>query len=217
MKLLLDVSTEKLAGLQDAHPQYVAGQLLTPASSFLLADGVPWAMDNGCFGTFERAKWERLLTVNQDRRDRCLWVTAPDVVGSARRTLEVFEHWGNWLIDKGWPVALVAQDGIEDLPISWDHIDAIFIGGTDRFKDSDNAKQVAKAARLLGKQVHVGRVNAGRIANWRGHADTGDGSGYSRFTNEMFSRLVNADERREATRPLFENTQLSSSAVPRTR
>lgn len=203
MKLLLDVSAEKLAKLTAEHPDYVGGQLLTPASSFLNAGSV-FAVDNGCFGTFEQAKWKRLLAVNEEHRERCLWVTAPDVVGSARRTLEVFDVWGNWLLDRHWPVALVAQDGIEDLPIPWEHLDAVFIGGTDRFKDSDNARQVAKAARLLGKHVHVGRVNASRIANWRGHADTGDGSGYSRFTDEMFWRLVEADKRRCQPMPLFE-------------
>lgn len=203
MKLLLDVSAEKLTGLLETHPQYIAGQLLTPASSFLNA-GVPFAVDNGCFGTFEKDRWLRLLEVNMPNRSKCLWVTPPDVVGSARRTLEVFDKWGNYLIDKNWPVALVAQDGIEDLPIPWDHIAAVFIGGTDRFKDSDNAKQVAKAARLLGKLVHIGRVNAGRIIGWRDHADTGDGSAYSRFTDEMFSRLLDADERRNQPMPLFE-------------
>lgn len=203
MKLLLDVSAEKLSGLAESHPEYVAGQLMTPASSFRNAGGV-WACDNGCFGTFDVEAWKRLLRVNQEHRERCLWVAAPDVVGSARRTLEVFGYWGNWLLDKGWPVALVAQDGIEDLDIPWDNLAAVFIGGTDRFKDSDSARQVAKAAKLLGKQVHVGRVNASRIRAWRGHADTGDGSGYSRFTDEMFGRLVDADQRHNEPRPLFQ-------------
>lgn len=203
MKLLLDVSAKKLAMLADEYPEYVGGQLLTPASSFVNAGGV-FAVDNGCFKQFDRPAWERLLAVNEEHKPRCQWVCAPDVVGSGRRTLECFRFWGGWLADRRWPVALVAQDGIEDLDIPWDAIAAIFIGGTDRFKDSESSRQVAKTAKILGKIVHVGRVNAKRIGAWRGLADTGDGSGYSRFTDEMLGRLVDADRRRDEPTPLLQ-------------
>lgn len=199
MQLLLDVSPKRLTELRDLYPQFVGGQLMTPASSFCNAGGT-FAVDNGCFGVFDQAGWQRLLDRNKPYQEQCLWVAAPDVVGSARRTLEVFGVWGQWLRNEGWPVALVAQDGIEDLAIPWAEVDAVFIGGTDRFKDSDAAKQVAKAGKLLGKAVHLGRVNAGRYRAWKDHADTCDGSGYSRFSDEMFRRLLES----ESDRPLLQ-------------
>ena len=81
----------------------------------------------------------------------------PDVVGSARRTLEVFEHWKPRLA--GWHLALVCQNGQEHLPIPWDDISAVFIGGSTNWKLSDEAAQIVKAAKALGKWVHAGRVN----------------------------------------------------------
>jgi hypothetical protein len=195
------VSPIGFARIATEQPQWAAGQLITPLSNHRIGPW-PFAIDNGCFKEFRQAAWERLLKIYAERKPDCLWVAAPDVVGSARRTAETFAYWGPWLLDRGWPAALVAQDGIEDLPIPWDMIRCIFIGGTDRFKDSEAAMQVAKAAKLLGKLVHVGRVNAKRILRWMDIADTGDGSGYASFKDEMFARL-NRKHERHNDRPLM--------------
>ena len=83
-----------------------------------------------------------------------------------------------------WPVALVAQDGIEHLKIEWDLVDAIFIGGSTEWKESDEAIAVAKAARLLKKWVHVGRLNTPeRYHIWKAHMDSFDGTGLSRYSH----------------------------------
>jgi hypothetical protein len=101
--------------------------------------------------------------------------------GSARRTLEVFDHWRAKL--HGWKVALVAQDGQEDLPIPWNQIDAIFIGGSTKWKLSNHAEQIRKAAKILGKWVHIGRVNTPDRFEWaEGLADSIDGTGLSRYS-----------------------------------
>ena len=107
-------------------------QLLTPLTRFKLQrPDANFAIDNGAFSQFNGKAFESLLAREFNRREQCLFVCVPDVVGSARRTLEVFEHWKESLED--WPLALVAQDGQQDLPIPWDEIDAIFIGGSTEF------------------------------------------------------------------------------------
>jgi hypothetical protein len=48
------------------------------------------------------------------------------------------------------------------------------------------ALQAARCAKMLGKWVHVGRVNeAKRVRNWLGLADSIDGSGISRFDHML--------------------------------
>jgi hypothetical protein len=121
-----------------------------------------FAIDNGSFSRFNRQAFEALLKRESSRKDLCRFVAVPDVVGSARRTLEVFDYWYPLL--GGWNLALVAQDGQEDLPIPWEYLAAIFIGGSTRFKESDAVKQIIKAAKAMDKWVHVGRVNTpGRL------------------------------------------------------
>src|SRR5262245_14262922 len=91
-----------------------------------------FAIDNGAFSNFEPKNFISLLRRESYRKDLCRFVAVPDVVGSALRTLEVFEHWKSQL--DGWPIALVAQDGQENLPIPWTEIAAIFIGGSTDWK-----------------------------------------------------------------------------------
>jgi hypothetical protein len=58
----------------------------------------------------------------------------------------------------GYPAALVAQDGLEDLPICWSSFDALFLGGTTRWKLGSAAARFAQQARQRGVWVHMGRV-----------------------------------------------------------
>lgn len=158
-------------------------QLLTPLTRFKLRSE-HFAIDNGAFARFERAPFEALLEREREKQYRCRWVTAPDVVGSARRTLECWPYWWAKLRDKGWKVALVAQDGVEDLPIPWSELTAIFIGGTTAWKLSKSAADVIRAARILEKWVHVGRVNTpGRFEYFEElGADSIDGTGLAKYS-----------------------------------
>ena len=180
MIVLLDTSQDldKCAKEMDCDVQ----QLLTPLTRYhLQRQDSPFAIDNGAFSKFEERAFMALLAREWDRRNQCLFVCAPDVVGSARRTLEVFEHWKTRLI--GWKVALVAQDGQENLPIPWNEIDAIFIGGSTEFKLSSHSEQICRAAKALGKWVHIGRVNTPQRFEWaEGLADSIDGTGLSRYS-----------------------------------
>lgn len=160
------------------------GQLLTPLTRFRLQHPeLQFAIDNGAFSRFEEKSFLSLLEREEHHKANCLFVTAPDVVGSARRTLEVFAHWKGRLA--GWPIALACQDGQEHLPLPWDDIKAVFIGGSTNWKLSDHAAQCIKAAKALGKWAHVGRVNdPARFEHFEKlGADSIDGSGIARYSH----------------------------------
>ena len=160
------------------------GQLLTPLTRRLLRDpSKPWAVDNGAFASFDAQGFMTLLERRRDDRATCVFVAVPDVVGSARRTLEVFEFWKGKL--DGWPLALVCQDGQEHLPIPWGDITAVFIGGTTAWKMSGGAGHIVKAAKAMGKWVHVGRVNSPQRWEYFEElgADSADGTGIARYTH----------------------------------
>lgn len=190
MKYLLDVSP---SSLQSRLCDRVAGQFLTPLTNYRLWEGL-FAVDNGGYSGFDADAFKRLLSRIKDHAERCLFVSCPDIVGSCRRTLELFRRRHEW-ITGDWPVALVAQDGIEDADIPWDELDAIFIGGRDPWKDSQAAVDVVVTAKMLGKHAHVGRVNS--PARYRKYsaagADTCDGTGVVRYSH-MMRAIVNSIE-----------------------
>lgn len=180
MKILLDCSPRKIREYS-ARYDYEFWQLRTPLTRNAIA-GVPWALDNGCFSSFDRETWERMVDEAEDNRP--LFVTLPDIVGDAMRTLELFDQFK--LRTNEVPRALVLQDGIGRQRIPWDDVAAVFIGGSDDFKYSAEAVAAARTAKYLGKWVHVGRVNtASRVRNWAEWADSLDGSGVSRFDHML--------------------------------
>jgi hypothetical protein len=190
MKILLDCSPAKIAEYRERY-DFDFWQLRTPLTQYKRA-GVPHALENGMFGgdpAVTLPRWMRMLEAAEAEMwegdgSRPIFVTLPDILCDARRTLELFEHFK--LRTNEFPRALVLQNGIEHIDIPWDDLAAVFIGGDDRFKYSPEAMRAAKTAKLLGKWVHVGRVNsAARVRNWLGLADSIDGSGVSRFDHML--------------------------------
>jgi hypothetical protein len=160
------------------------GQLLTPLTRYRLRDpSRPWAIDNGGFAGLDIKALEALLAREAHRKDECLFVAAPDIVGSAVRTLELFDLWKPRL--EGWPVALVCQDGQENHRIPWDDITAVFIGGSTNWKCSHHVEQIVKTAKLFGKWVHAGRVNdPQRFKHFEEMGvDSCDGTGLARYSH----------------------------------
>lgn len=158
-------------------------QLLTPLTRFNRQNKrAKFAIDNGAFAGFRPGEFKGLLLREKDATSLCRFVAVPDVVGAARRTLEIFDYWKYKLTN--WPLALVAQDGIEDLPIPWEQLAAIFIGGSTGWKMSKAAGDVVKAALAMGKWVHIGRVNTpGRFEYFEElGADSIDGTGLSQYS-----------------------------------
>lgn len=158
-------------------------QIFTPESRHqpYREDGA-FCIDNGAYSNFSKTSFMSLLDRESKRRELCRFVAVPDVVGSARRTLEAFAVWSEIL--KGWPLAFVCQDGQEELPIPWGKIKAIFIGGTTAWKMGPHAAACVKAAAVMGCWVHAGRVNTpGRFEYFEQlGADSLDGTGLSRFS-----------------------------------
>lgn len=185
MKILLDKSPAKIAEYRERYG-FDFWQLRTPLTRNRIAD-CPWALDNGCFTEFNRNAWLRML--DEAEESRPLFVTLPDIVGDAVRTLDLFEFFKD--TTTSLPRALVLQDGIGHHRIPWGDLSAVFVGGSDRFKHSHEALNTAKAAKMMGKWVHVGRVNEPRrVANWLGIADSIDGSGISRFDHMLETVLT---------------------------
>lgn len=135
----------------------------------------------------------------------CLLAAAPDVLGDAYATLRRADtsKMLGWIRDAGFRAALVAQNGLrldpargwgadgpagEWLPVEWDELDAVFLGGSAECVPCGWVRPVAQAretcrcpfcrakvtewklgavaralvaeARSRGKHVHMGRVSS---------------------------------------------------------
>lgn len=138
------------------------GFIDTPKQGNRRPEGVQWCADNGCFSEqWEPRTWWQFLKANSADATTCLFATAPDVVGDSRATEERSRPWLASIRNLGYPVAYVAQNGMEfstwDL---WDEIDCLFIGGTTDWKLGPEACNLAAVASSMGKWIHVGRVNS---------------------------------------------------------
>ena len=150
-----------------------------------------WAMDNGAFLGFDEGAFVRMVE-RFAPIPGCLFVTAPDVVGDAAATCARFPFWARVLRGLELPIAFVAQDGITMARVPWDVIGAIFIGGTDIYKESSAARELCAYAKARGLWVHWGRVNGRRryeLAKKTG-ADSIDGSGFSMFPETRIPMLT---------------------------
>ena len=143
------------------------GGIITPATGYR-PDGLPiWGADNACGpGPNGNAcnypgdeKWAAWLAKLAPHASRCLFAAIPDVVGDAAATLDRFGQLAH--LAHGYPVALVAQNGLEDLPVPWSRFQVLFIGGDDAWKLGLAAADLIREAIDRGKRVHMGRVNGG--------------------------------------------------------
>lgn len=135
--------------------------MITPRMGQRPAEGQPWAADNGRFSRpqdYTDAAY--LAWLVKMPNESCLFATAPDVVGDAAATLALSAPMFGQIRAAGYRTALVAQDGLESLPVPWDDFDALFIGGTTAWKLSEHAANLAAEAKRRGKWVHMGRVNS---------------------------------------------------------
>lgn len=154
-----------------------------------------WGGDNGAFttaaGGFSPVRFRKMLAQPTLKKyaDRCLFVVAPDklvvladgtVIGDAQGTLDQFPAWAAEIKAAGFPVALVAQDGLENLldSVPWDLVDVLFLGGSTEWKLGAGAAACVAEAKRRGKRTHMGRVNSyKRLAlaqSWG--VDTADGT-----------------------------------------
>ena len=104
-KIMLDCSPAKIAEYSYRY-DYEFWQLRTPLTAYARATCVPYGLDNGCFSGSLPAAWNRLI--QEAEADRPVFVAVPDIVGSARRTADLFTYFERKT--NGLPRALVLQD-----------------------------------------------------------------------------------------------------------
>lgn len=137
-------------------------------------------MDNDAFSGFDERRFMDSLDMMRGVPG-CRFVSAPDVVGDAVMTLAQFYQWELIIRYHGFPVAFVAQDHIEHLPVPWSLIDALFVGGSTAWKLGPGAARMIAEARARDKWVHIGRVNSYQRIRYAGAlgADSIDGTHFS--------------------------------------
>lgn len=202
MLILVSSSPSTLEKDHGRHPNL--GVLSTPSRVYLNVGAWPWAADNEAFTDFDPVLYRKMLDKITDLPG-CLFVTAPDVVGDPKTTNELFHLWKQDLYEVGHPVALVAQNGLEDPP--WQEIQALFVGGEPEetggeWKLGQQAAKLVREAKLRGKWVHMGRVNTQRRIKYAKAigCDSVDGSKFSKFRKTYLDIALD-----HASRPLQES------------
>lgn len=138
------------------------GQIATPAAGNRVLPGIDWCADNAVFAGKYPGD-DAFLTWLADRAHlapACRFVVAPDVVGDAAATLARSLPVMPRIRALGFPVALAAQNGLEDLDVPWDAFDVLFVGGDTVWKLGPQARALVAEAKTRGKWVHMGRVNS---------------------------------------------------------
>jgi len=153
------------------------GYMRTPKMGNRPVEGSVWFADNGCFSSKGEREFkldEYLTWLRSQDEKTCLGATAPDKVGQAVETVKRSRPVLPLLRQIGYAASFVAQDGLsvnsegslvaksetEELSISWDEFDVLFIGGSTEYKLGATLAAVVKEAKSRGKWVHMGRVNS---------------------------------------------------------
>jgi hypothetical protein len=171
---------------EDAMTGGQLAMIITPKQGNRLPAGVTWVADNGCgpgkhgigAGFPGEDAYIGFLRRHADKAADCLFACAPDVVGDAAATLARSRPMFARIRDAGYRVAYVLQDGQELVPVPWDEIDAVFIGGSTEFKLGEVARGLVAEAKARGLHVHMGRVNSRKRLRYAAEigCDTADGT-----------------------------------------
>jgi hypothetical protein len=186
-----------------SHPHI--GRFTQPRSQNRIADiaacGLPWAADNDALAGLDADAYLTMCDqVAAGDTSRLLFVAAPDAAMmtptgpqvSWEGTLWLWRSWHKALAGRGLPLAIVAQDGATAESVPWCEISALFVGGTDSWKDGVEAAQLAREARRRGVWLHVGRINTQRRERlWWPLCDSFDGTQYSRWPDTHIPACLN--------------------------
>jgi hypothetical protein len=182
--LVLVSGAHKTVDRYRKHPSL--GRLIVPNAGMREPyDGLPWAADNGCFTAFDEAGYVKMI----DRLPSGgLFVTAPDVVGDHDSTMKLWADWAPEIRRRGLVAGFVLQDGCKELPDA----DAVFVGGTTKFKLSETVRRLVRQAKKLGLWIHMGRVNTrGRVSYAASiGCDSIDGSSASRWPDRDLPKML---------------------------
>lgn len=198
---MLYFATASTPPVRDAMRAGEIGMIANPGAGNVVEPGYIWCGDNGCFtglypGDGPFLDW---LDARHPYVDNCRFIVAPDVPFDAHGTLARFDDMAPKIRAAGFPVALAAQNGQENLPVPWDQLDCLFLAGDTEWKIGSHARRLAAEARDRGKWVHMGRVNSLRrlrIAEAFGcHSADGTFLTYAPDTNLPRMRVWLADLR----------------------
>jgi hypothetical protein len=150
--------------------------------SELLA-GYKWGVDCEMYAswahgkTFDLAKYKRALGRIKDHSGDCRFVVVPDVIPDAEKTIDQYRKLEPEFRKFGLPVAFVAQNGLTRIPDDLNY-DCLFLGATNDYRFSQDARNIIAQAKDAGKWVHVGRVNTPKGIEFAFHlgADSCDGT-----------------------------------------
>jgi len=120
-----------------------------------------WGADNGCYGNpywFDEDRFLGWLDRLAPYAGNCAFASVPDVPCDWDSTTANYSM-VQPIRERGFPPALVLQDGMDPDDVPWYLFDAAFIGGSDQFKLVD-AEPVVARARAEGLWIHMGRVNS---------------------------------------------------------
>jgi hypothetical protein len=192
----LGVMPSNNSGMQIGH---LAGKYPNRLGWLISPDGwrkpptwMPYALDNGAFGAWEKKRpWDEGkfidLLERAARHQRPLWVVVPDVVTDRAATLAMWDEWSPRVADllPGVPLAFAVQDGMtaEDVPAE---AGVVFVGGSTAWK-----WRTVRMWTDSFPRVHVARVNSERKL-WQCHeagAESCDGTGWMRGGEERIEEL----------------------------
>jgi hypothetical protein len=159
-----------------------------------MATGSIWAADSGRYANPSAYSDEKYLAwLGREIGDpaKCLFATAPDVVGDHETTVVLSLPMLPKIRALGYRAAFVAQDGWNAETTPWDEFDVLFVGGSTNFKFKGGRKAVS-AARRRGKATHMGRVNSlGRLRASIGiGCDSADGTFLKFGPDKNWPRLL---------------------------
>lgn len=198
-------------GVREAMTKGLIGMIATPAAGNAVVAGVEWCADNSVFGNSYPGDEAYLAWLFARRRHagRCAFAVAPDVVGDAKATLERSGPMLARIRALGFPVALAAQNGLEELPVPWDAFDVLFLGGDTAWKLGRHARALTAEAKRRGKWVHMGRCNSEvrvRYAHEIG-CDSADGTFLAHGPDKNLPQLLGWLRRIDEQYGLWEATQ----------
>lgn len=196
MMVLTGSNNETYRKLMRGHPKHF-GYFVQPRTYYrnqiMRDERVRWGMDNDAYNGFSHSRFMAALDHLLPYQCRCIFVTCPDYVGDHTITLALWREWRPRIAEMGYPVAFVAQDGLLLNQVPWHEMDALFVGGTNQFKDMDSRESILEAKRR-GLWVHVGRVNDSprrlRYCLQMG-VDSIDGTAYGLKPDKMLKWYVN--------------------------
>ena len=179
-------------GVRDAMRRGLLSAIVTPAQGNQIDGIADWCADNGRFGRGwpGYARWGNWLRGLP--QDGCAFAIAPDIPFNAAKTLRCAGPALRFIRRLGFPAALAAQNGLENMVIPWDEFDVLFLGGDTAWKLGPAARQLAADAHAKGKRVHMGRVNSLRRLRYADAigCDSADGTYLAFGPDENLPKLL---------------------------